>query len=141
MNRFQLDDLLRAAAARGTVVYTHPDTILKMGTKDVLFETRELSWSQDVRRYDTFEAFVTEFPATLALGNPRVLKQHRGNGGIGVWKVQAVRGIGDDHDPRDDVGRDTFLLCEINVSCVSPFPSAAPHLLASALARSLTELQ
>jgi hypothetical protein len=29
-----------------------------------------------------------ELPARLANGQVRVLKQHRGNGGIGVWKVQ-----------------------------------------------------
>jgi hypothetical protein len=34
--------------------------------------------------------------------------------------------------PRDD-GKDTFLLCEINVSCVSPYPDAAPQNLAAAL--------
>jgi hypothetical protein len=31
---------------------------------------------------------IQELPARLANGKARVLKQHRGNGGIGVWKVQ-----------------------------------------------------
>jgi glutathione synthase/RimK-type ligase-like ATP-grasp enzyme len=30
-----------------------------------------------------------ELPARLAHGKARVLKQYRGNGGIGVWKVQS----------------------------------------------------
>src|SRR5580765_332051 len=35
-DRSQLDPLLREVAAAGVWVSTHPDTILKMGTKDVL---------------------------------------------------------------------------------------------------------
>jgi hypothetical protein len=34
-----------------------------------------------------------ELPAHLANGKARVLKQHRGNGGIGVWKVQLPMNI------------------------------------------------
>lgn len=34
--------------------------------------------------------FKEQFPARLASGQSRVLKQHRGNGGIGVWKVALV---------------------------------------------------
>ena len=87
-DRCVLDELLREVDLSGTKVFTHPDTILKMGTKDVLYDTRTLSWSQDTHRYSDFEAFTMEFPARIAGGAARVLKQHRGNGGIGVWKVQ-----------------------------------------------------
>jgi uncharacterized protein DUF6815 len=38
--------------------------------------------------------------------------------------------------PRNDAGEDTYVLCEINVSSVSPFPDSAVELVAkAALAR------
>ena len=89
-NRDQLDDMLREVARDGTLVYTNPDTILKMGTKDVLFDTRYLSWSSDVQRYSTYRDFVELFPVVLKESAGRVLKQHRGNGGIGIWKVELL---------------------------------------------------
>ena len=44
-DRTHLDQLLRDAAAAGLYVSTHPDTILKLGTKQVLVDTHEMSWS------------------------------------------------------------------------------------------------
>ena len=38
------DPMLREVAALGPWVSAHPDTILKMGTKEVLYRTRELGW-------------------------------------------------------------------------------------------------
>lgn len=87
-DRGVLDAILRNVALRGTLVFTHPDTILKMGTKDVLYDTRTLSWSEATHRYADFDSFVALFPERIEDGTARVLKQHRGNGGIGVWKVQ-----------------------------------------------------
>jgi hypothetical protein len=89
-DRAALDAILRDVAQQGTLVFTHPDTILKMGTKDVLYDTRMLTWSADTHRYRDFKAFKTNFPDRVADGSARVLKQHRGNGGIGVWKVQRL---------------------------------------------------
>src|SRR5215470_4897160 len=43
--RAVLDPLLREVAARGSWVSAHPDVILKMGTKEVLYRTRELGWA------------------------------------------------------------------------------------------------
>src|SRR5215470_14491532 len=43
-NRGNLDALLREVAARGVWVSAHPDVILKMGTKEVLYHTRAMSW-------------------------------------------------------------------------------------------------
>ncbi len=37
-----LDAMLRRVADSGVVVSAHPDTILKLGTKDILFHTRDL---------------------------------------------------------------------------------------------------
>jgi hypothetical protein len=82
-----LDALLREVAASGVLVSTHPDVTAAMGVKDVLYTTRELGWGTDTDHYETHAAFRDGFPARLAAG-PRVLKQNRGNGGIGVWKVE-----------------------------------------------------
>lgn len=88
-NRAHLDALLREVAARGVWVSAHPDVILKMGTKEVLHRTRSMSWGCDTALYRTIEAMRAELPARLAAG-PRVIKRNRGNGGQGVWKVEAM---------------------------------------------------
>ncbi|HHB77518.1 MAG TPA: hypothetical protein ENK84_13430 [Desulfobulbus sp.] len=86
-DRSILDAMLREVAATGVFVSTHPDIILKMGTKEVLFRTREIGWGSDVHLYRSMEQMRQEFPERLASGQARVVKQYRGNGGIGVWKV------------------------------------------------------
>ena len=88
--REALDPLLRDVAAQGPWVSAHPDVILKMGVKDVLYRTRHLGWGADTHRYNSAAAFRAEFPARLQANGPRVLKQNRGNGGQGVWKVEAL---------------------------------------------------
>lgn len=88
--RGELDALLRDVASRGPWVSAHPDVILKMGVKEVLYRTRDLGWGVDTHRYDTAAAFRAEFPTRLRTSGPRVLKQNRGNGGQGVWKVEAL---------------------------------------------------
>ncbi len=92
LRRDALDPLLREVAASGVMVSTHPDVILKMGVKQVLYRTRDLGWGTDTWLYPTEQAFVAEFPDRLAASGVRVLKQNRGNGGIGVWKVEAGEG-------------------------------------------------
>lgn len=89
-NRTVLDALLRDVAARGPWVSAHPDVILKMGTKEVLYRTKHLGWGTDTHLYPTVGAFHAEFPARLRSSGPRVLKQNRGNGGQGVWKVEQL---------------------------------------------------
>jgi hypothetical protein len=88
--RAALDPLLRDVAAQGPWVSAHPDVILKMGVKDVLYRTRHLGWGADTYRYDSAAAFRAEFASRLKAGGPRVLKQNRGNGGQGVWKIEAL---------------------------------------------------
>ena len=87
--RGELDRMLREVADAGIFVSSHPDVTAKMGVKAVLHTTRELGWGTDTAFYETPAAFDAAFPARLAAG-PRVLKQNRGNGGIGVWKVEAA---------------------------------------------------
>ena len=88
-NRANLDALLREVAARGVWVSAHPDVILKMGTKEVLYRTRMMGWGSDTALYRTLEAMRAELPLRLAAG-PRVIKRNRGNGGQGVWKVELL---------------------------------------------------
>jgi hypothetical protein len=88
-NRSVLDALLREVAVDGKWVSAHPDAILKMGTKDVLVSTREMEWGTDCYLYRTPEEMASHLPSRL-VGGPRVLKQHRGNGGNGVWKVELL---------------------------------------------------
>jgi hypothetical protein len=88
--RAELDNLLCDVAARGPWVSAHPDVILKMGVKEVLYRTRDLGWGADTHRYDSAGAFAAEFPQRLQADGPRVLKQNRGNGGQGVWKVEVL---------------------------------------------------
>ena len=120
-DRTVLDAMLRQVAGQGAFVSAHPEIIQKMGTKEVLFRTRNMSWGTDTHLYANLEELCTELPLRLSEGRPRVLKQHRGNGGNGVWKIQrhpsdpalvrvrhALRG-----SVEQDVPRDVFLAeCE-----------------------------
>lgn len=86
--RDRLDALLREVAQAGVLVSAHPEAILRLGTKDVLFETRDLPFGSDVHRVDSLAQLESELPHRLQQG-ARVLKQHRGHSGIGVWRVEA----------------------------------------------------
>jgi hypothetical protein len=92
-DRSVLNAMLADVAARGVFVSAHPEVIDKMGTKEVLYRTRGMSWGCDTRLYATLAAMRTDLPASLASGGPRVLKQVRGQSGDGVWMV-ALAGDG-----------------------------------------------
>ena len=88
-DRTQLDALLRDVAASGSYVSTHPDVILKLGTKEVLVQTRHMGWGvKDTQQHMSMDALRHVLAGQLAAGQARVLKQYRGNGGNGVWKVE-----------------------------------------------------
>jgi hypothetical protein len=97
--RIALDPLLREVAGHGILVSAHPDVILKMGVKEVLHRTKHLSWGTDTHLYRTIAEFRSQFPVRLRQEGPRVLKQNRGNGGQGVWKVEAVSSSSGDLTP------------------------------------------
>lgn len=88
-SRNLLDTMLRDVAARGVWVSAHPDVILKMGTKQVLFSTRTMGWGGDTTEYRTAAEMRAAMPARLESG-PRVIKRNRGNDGQGVWKVEVL---------------------------------------------------
>ena len=87
-DRSILDAMLRDIAARGVFVSAHPGIILKMGTKEVLYDTRNIGWGCDTHVYRSMDELRRQLPEKLARGEVRVLKQYRGNGGDGVWKVK-----------------------------------------------------
>jgi len=91
LTRAKLDPMLREVAEKGPWVSAHPDVILKMGVKEVLYRTKHLGWGTDTRLYRTTAEFHESFPAVLAAGAARVLKQNRGNAGQGIWKVELTR--------------------------------------------------
>jgi hypothetical protein len=112
-NRIVLDALLRDVASKGVWVSTHPDVILKMGVKEVLHRTKHLGWGADTYLYRNVGAFREEFPQRLRAAGPRVLKQNRGNGGEGVWKIELASESRQDgaivrvlHAPRGSMPRD-----------------------------------
>jgi hypothetical protein len=88
--RAALDALLRDVASLGPWVSAHPDVILKMGVKEVLYRTKHLGWGSDTHVYRTADDFGAAFPRRLQSSGPRVIKQNRGNGGQGVWKVEQI---------------------------------------------------
>jgi hypothetical protein len=69
----------------------------------VLYRTRGLGWGTDTDRYLSVGDFDARFPARLASSGPRVLKQNRGNGGQGVWKVELVDAAGTSPKPETPV--------------------------------------
>ncbi len=91
-DRSDLDSILRHVASNGVWVGSHPDVILRMGTKEVLYRTRDVGWGGDTNLYESFEEFRDAFPARLRTSGTRVLKRYRGNGGQGVWKVTLLPG-------------------------------------------------
>lgn len=87
-DRSVLDPILREAADAGVLVSGHPDVIARIGTKEILVATRELPFGSDCYTYDGIAQFRAEFPPRLAAERVRVVKRHRGNAGIGVWKIE-----------------------------------------------------
>jgi hypothetical protein len=87
-DRTKLDAMLREVAAQGVYVSTHPDTILKLGTKEVLVRTKDLGWGSDVHIYENLDQMRRELTARLSRGEVRVLKQYRGHSGDGVWRIE-----------------------------------------------------
>jgi hypothetical protein len=90
LDRPALDAFLRGLADDGVLVSAHPDTILRIGTKDVLVVTQPLSWSVDTSAYRSIGDFRAAFPAKVRREGARVLKRYRGHSGQGVWKVTCL---------------------------------------------------
>lgn len=88
LDRSLLDPLLREVAAAGVFVSAHPDVIARIATKRVLADTAQMSRSAETHLYEPHAQLAAGLAARLAAAGPLVLKQHRGMGGTGVWKVE-----------------------------------------------------
>jgi hypothetical protein len=124
--RFKLDAMLREIASRGIWVSTQPDVTQRMGVKEVLYTTRHLGWGTDTHLYRSFGTFQDEFPQRLESDGPRVIKQNRGNGGQGVWKVQLASapqksGFASVLEAQRGSEAKTLPLAEFMVSCAAYF--------------------
>jgi pyrimidine 5'-nucleotidase len=88
-NRSILDNMLRRVSdAAGVFVSAHPDIIRTMGTKEILYTTRQMAWGlEDTVIYHTMEQMSDNLAKSLAGGKARVLKRKRGQSGSGVWLV------------------------------------------------------
>jgi len=89
-DRKMLDALLSELAARGCFVSAHPDTILKLGTKEILYRAKETEFGGDIKLYHSLEDFKQNFFSSTGLTGIRVLKPYRGNGGNGVFKIDTT---------------------------------------------------
>jgi len=85
-----LDSLLMKLSEQGCFVSAHPDTILKIGTKELLYKVRETEFGGDTKLYRSFKDFKERFLVAKDLTGIRILKQYRGNGGDGVFKIDAT---------------------------------------------------
>lgn len=135
-SREPLDAMLLEVASAGVLVSTHPDVILKLGTKDVLVDTRDLGWGSDCHRIDSMTQLRTQLGDRLRGGATRVLKQWRGHSGIGVWRVQgpddetALRSdslVRVRHAPRGSVERETTF--EEMVGLMAPYFEGRGHMI------------
>ena len=90
-NRNKLDALLIKLYDSRCFVSAHPDVIMKIGTKDVLYKTREMEFGGDVKLYHSFEDFKERFITSQKQPATRILKQYRGNGGDGIFKIDVTR--------------------------------------------------
>jgi len=101
-DRTVLDAMLRKVADAGIFVSTHPDIILKIGTKEVLHQTKHMGWGCDIHLYKTLDELRQQLPLHLGRGQARVLKQNRGHSGGGVWKIEAIPQVNADGTPSTD---------------------------------------
>ena len=87
--RDSLDLMLREVVTRGVFVSADPRVIQRMGTKDVLYDTRTHPWGTDTRLHRSWQEMQPEVRDALERG-ARVLKQRRGQDGNGVWRIALV---------------------------------------------------
>jgi hypothetical protein len=128
--RAGLDELLRNVACRGPWVSAHPDVILKMGVKEVLYQTKHLGWGTDTHLYRSAESFQTlriKMETEWTPGMTATLEIDEGSLPI-VWDADFLYG------PCTASGEDTYVLCEINVSSVFPIPDQVPAEIARLVA-------
>ena len=85
-----LDAMLSELAVQGCFVSAHPETILKLGTKEILYRIKETEFGGDIKLYRSFEDFKHNFFTSKELTGVRIVKPYRGNGGNGVFKIDTA---------------------------------------------------
>lgn len=123
LDRSKLDPLLRQVAEQGVWVSAHPDVIGRMATKKVLVDTRKMSWGTDTRLYVSAEQLRKELPIRLADG-ARVVKQERGMGGQGVFKVELQEGKLAVEDASGDSAAQLVTIDDFTERCTPYFTNA-----------------
>jgi hypothetical protein len=124
--REALDRLLRDVASRGPWVSAHPDVILKMGVKEVLYSTKHLGWGTDTLLYRNVAEFRQAFPAQLHNG-PRVLKQNAATAAraCGKWRLSTARAT-------------LTRLCACCMRSVAAFPKSSRSTASWAVAKAIS---
>jgi len=88
----RFDESLRQLRRAGVHVWPSPDVVAKMGTKEALVRVAGLGIGlEDTDLYRTPEALSDGLRRTLAF-QPRVIKQHYGSSGEGIWVVKLKQG-------------------------------------------------
>jgi glutathione synthase/RimK-type ligase-like ATP-grasp enzyme len=86
-DRKRLDTLLKDLSDRGHFVSAHPETILKIGTKEILYKVKDEQFGTNTKLYPSLNDFKEKFLNPIDGNGISILKQYRGNGGKGVFKV------------------------------------------------------
>lgn len=90
-DRKRLDALLKDLSDRGHFVSAHPETILKIGTKEILYKVKDEEFGMNTKLYRSLNDFKEIFLNSTDRNGIRIVKQYRGNGGKGVFKVDASK--------------------------------------------------
>ena len=124
LDRSKLEPLLREVASEGVFVSAHPDVIMRLATKRVLYDTRDMSWGTDTSLYLSADELREGLASRLSGDVARVLKQQRGMGGQGVWKVELETDADDPlilvQEARRDAPTELIRLSEFVSQC-SPY--------------------
>ena len=79
---------LKALSNSGVEVHTHPDVMINLDFKDILYKLQGTPLGdEDTYFYHTYTDFVSKFPANLDKYGIRVLKTNYGSTGEGVYLV------------------------------------------------------
>lgn len=79
---------LNALGEEGIQVHTHPDVMINLDFKDILFKLKNTPLGEDTTKfYQKFEELKTDLPDVLANEKVRVLKTNYGSTGEGVYLI------------------------------------------------------
>lgn len=116
-DRRVVNALIAEAATAGVRVSAHPDVIHAIGTKEVLYRTRDFGWALPVELHTSAEELKAALRRHEQAAVTRVLKPLRGNDGDGVSRITPlgkgswkVRRASDDQESVTDADEITVML-------------------------------